>query len=149
MKIRLLRLKENNQKLNQMNHKLKPPTRMRLNLTTDGNDVCWNDYRPSDNPTWPQFWKKEDLLAVKGSLSVGKWEAQWQQNPTSETSAILKRDWWKKWEPKDLPKLTYVMQSYDTAFSKKEHADYSAITTWGVFYPPDGGTACIILDMGS
>tara|TARA_R110002050_G_scaffold121771_7_gene240228 strand:- start:2661 stop:4121 length:1461 start_codon:yes stop_codon:yes gene_type:complete len=100
---------------------------------------------PSDNPTWPQFWKKEDLLAVKGSLSVGKWEAQWQQNPTSETSAILKRDWWKKWEPKDLPKLTYVMQSYDTAFSKKEHADYSAITTWGVFYPPDGGTACIIL----
>ena len=100
---------------------------------------------PSDLPTWPQFWKKEDLLAVKGSLSVGKWEAQWQQNPTSETSAILKRDWWIKWEPKELPKLTYVMQSYDTAFSKKEHADYSAITTWGVFYPPDGGTACIIL----
>ena len=100
---------------------------------------------PSDTPTWPQFWKKEDLLAVKGSLSVGKWEAQWQQNPTSETSAILKRDWWQKWEPKELPKLTYVMQSYDTAFSKKEHADYSAITTWGVFYPPDGGTACIIL----
>ena len=100
---------------------------------------------PSDTPTWPQFWKKEDLLAVKGSLSVGKWEAQWQQNPTSETSAILKRDWWQKWEPKELPKLTYVMQSYDTAFSKKEHADYSAITTWGVFYPPDGGKACIIL----
>ena len=100
---------------------------------------------PSDVPTWPQFWKKEDLLAVKGSLSVSKWEAQWQQNPTSEMSAILKRDWWIKWEPKELPKLTYVMQSYDTAFSKKEHADYSAITTWGVFYPPDGGMACIIL----
>ena len=43
----------------------------------------------SNEPLWGEFWKKEDLLAVKGSLSVGKWEAQWQQNPTSEQSAIL------------------------------------------------------------
>ena len=55
-----------------------------------------------DKPLWPEFWAQEDLLAVKGSLSVGKWEAQWQQNPTSETSAILKRNWWRKWEPKEI-----------------------------------------------
>lgn len=100
---------------------------------------------PSDEPLWPEFWKKEDLLAVKGSLSVGKWEAQWQQNPTSETSAILKREWWKKWEKDELPKLHYVMQSYDTAFSKQSSADYSAITTWGVFYPVEHGPPNIIL----
>ena len=99
----------------------------------------------SDEPLWPEFWKKDDLLSVKGSLSVGKWEAQWQQNPTSEQSAILKRDWWRKWEDEDLPTLQYVMQSYDTAFSKRESADYSAITTWGVFYPEEGGPASIIL----
>ena len=34
--------------------------------------------------------------------------------------------------------LSYIMQSYDTAFSKKETADYSAITTWGVFRPNEG-----------
>jgi predicted phage terminase large subunit-like protein len=100
---------------------------------------------PSGEPLWPEFWKKEDLLAVKGSLSVGKWEAQWQQNPTSETSAILKREWWRKWEHEDLPKLTYVMQSYDTAYSKQTHADFSAITTWGVFYPREGEAPNIIL----
>ena len=100
---------------------------------------------PSDEPLWPEFWKKEDLLAVKGSLSVGKWEAQWQQNPTSETSAILKREWWKKWDKDELPKLHYVMQSYDTAFSKQSSADYSAITTWGVFYPVEHGPPNIIL----
>ena len=99
----------------------------------------------SDEPLWPEFWKKDDLLSVKGSLSVGKWEAQWQQNPTSEQSAILKRDWWRKWEDEDIPTLQYVMQSYDTAFSKRESADYSAITTWGVFYPEEGGPANIIL----
>jgi len=100
---------------------------------------------PSGDPLWPEFWKKEDLLAVKGSLSVGKWEAQWQQNPTSETSAILKREWWQTWEKDDLPRLHYIMQSYDTAFSKQTTADYSAITTWGVFYPREDSPPNVIL----
>ena len=99
----------------------------------------------TDEPLWKEFWKKEDLLAVKGSLSIGKWEAQWQQNPTSEQSAILKREWWKTWEGDEIPPLEYVMQSYDTAHSKKSNADFSAITTWGVFYPEEGGPPNIIL----
>ena len=99
----------------------------------------------SDEPLWPEYWKKEDLLSVKGSLSVGKWEAQWQQNPTGDVAAILKRDWWNVWEKEDIPPLEYIMQSYDTAYSKKESADYSAITTWGVFYPKEGGPPNIIL----
>jgi predicted phage terminase large subunit-like protein len=99
----------------------------------------------SEEPLWPEFWKKEDLLSVKGSLSVGKWEAQWQQNPTGDMAAILKREWWNVWKKDDIPPLEYVMQSYDTAYSKKESADFSAITTWGVFYPEDGGPANIIL----
>jgi predicted phage terminase large subunit-like protein len=41
--------------------------------------------------------------------------------------------------------LQHVIQSYDTAFSAKETADYSAITTWGVFYPQEGGAANLML----
>lgn len=100
---------------------------------------------PSGEPLWPEFWKKEELLAVKGSLSVGKWEAQWQQNPTSESSALLKREWWKKWTHPDPPKLSYILQAYDTAYGQKEVSDFSAITTWGVFYPNDGEAPNIIL----
>ena len=100
---------------------------------------------PDGKAMWGNFWKVEELLKVKASLSVGKWEAQWQQNPTSETSAILKREWWQTWTKKDIPPLSYVMQSYDTAFSRKETADFSAITTWGVFYPEEGGPPNIIL----
>ena len=99
----------------------------------------------SEEPMWPEFWNKKDLLNVKGSLSVAKWEAQWQQNPTSEASALLKRDWWKRWKKKEMPPLEYVMQSYDTAFNKQTSADYSAITTWGVFYPEESGPPNIIL----
>ena len=30
-----------------------------------------------------------------------------------------------------------ILQSWDTAFEKSNRADYSACTTWGVFYAPD------------
>ena len=53
---------------------------------------------PSGKPVWPEYWKLDELDAVKASLSVGKWNAQWMQNPTSEEGAIIKREWWKKWD---------------------------------------------------
>ena len=101
---------------------------------------------PSGDPVWPEFWKLEELEGVKASLSVQKWNAQWMQNPTSEEGAILKREWWKNWESSQLPPLEHVIQSYDTAFLKKETADYSAITTWGVFSLEDKGKQLILLD---
>ena len=102
---------------------------------------------PSGEPVWPEFWKLEELEGVKASLSVPKWNAQWMQDPTSEEGSIIKRDWWKVWDSETIPPLKHVIQSYDTAFLKKETADYSAITTWGVFYPnDDSGPNLILLD---
>ena len=100
------------------------------------------------NPIWPEFWKKDELLSVKASLNEQKWQAQWQQQPTSEEGSIIKREWWQKWEPDSPPtNIQHVIQSYDTAFSKKETADYSAITTWGVFTSEaDGKVYLILLD---
>ena len=100
---------------------------------------------PNDKPLWPEFWNADELLKVKASLSIGKWNAQWQQNPTSEEVAMVKRDWWQLWEREDTPRLDYIIQSYDTAYSKKETADYSAITTWGIFEPKEDGEQHIIL----
>ena len=100
---------------------------------------------PSGEPLWHEFWKKEELLKVKASLSPGKWNAQWQQDPTSDDIAMVKREWWQLWEREDTPRLDYIIQSYDTAYSKKETADYSAITTWGVFEPKENGEQHLIL----
>jgi predicted phage terminase large subunit-like protein len=100
---------------------------------------------PSDKPVWPEYWKKEELEGVKASISVGKWNAQWMQNPTAEEGAIIKREWWKVWEKDAIPPLQHIIQSYDTAFLKKETADYSAITTWGVFQPNDDSPPNLIL----
>ena len=100
---------------------------------------------PSGEPLWHEFWKKDELLKVKASLSPGKWNAQWQQDPTSDEVAMVKREWWNLWEREDTPRLDYIIQSYDTAYSKKETADYSAITTWGIFEPKEDGEQHIIL----
>ena len=99
----------------------------------------------SDEPLWAEFWKKEELLSVKASLPISKWNAQWMQNPTAESGSIVKREWWQNWEQDEIPACHTVIQSYDTAFSKKETADYSAITTWGIFDPEDGTEQAIIL----
>ena len=96
-------------------------------------------------PVWPEYWNAEELAGVKATLPVGKWNAQWMQNPTSEEGALIKREWWRKWEEDQPPDLHYVIQSYDTAFMKKETADYSAITTWGVFHPNEDAKPNLIL----
>src|SRR5210317_2398192 len=122
-------------------------------LAAQGSDIMADQWEvvefpaimPSDKPLWPEFWEKDALLGIKASLPVGKWNAQWQQQPTASESAIIKREWWKDWDKEKIPRLDYILQAYDTAFSKKETADYSAITTWGVFKPEEGGPDHIIL----
>jgi len=102
---------------------------------------------PSGKPVWPEYWKKDELEGVKASISIGKWNAQWMQNPTAEEGSLIKREWWRVWDKDHMPTLEHIIQSYDTAFLKKETADYSAITTWGVFRPSeDSGPNLILLD---
>jgi predicted phage terminase large subunit-like protein len=92
---------------------------------------------PSGNVLWPEFWQRKELEAIRAELPVAKWEAQYQQNPTSEEGAIIKREWWRTWEAEEPPVCEYIIQSWDTAFEKKTRADFSACTTWGVFQAPD------------
>ena len=101
---------------------------------------------PSGKPLWPGFWPIEQLEALHAELPVSKWSTQYQQDPTSEESAIIKREWWKEWTKGKPPKCDFVIQSWDTAFLAKETADYSACTTWGVFYDEDKNANIILLD---
>ena len=99
----------------------------------------------TDNVLWPEFWSREELEGVRASIPISKWNAQYLQNPTAEEGAIIKREWWNVWEADAPPPCDYIIQSYDTAFTKSERADFSAITTWGVFYPDEGDEPAIIL----
>jgi predicted phage terminase large subunit-like protein len=107
-------------------------------IDKEGNDdwevIDFPAILPSGNPLWPEFWSLQELEALRSELPAGKWNAQYQQSPTSEEGAIIKREWWKIWEPDRPPVCEFIIQSWDTAFTKSERSDYSACTTWGVFY---------------
>jgi predicted phage terminase large subunit-like protein len=53
---------------------------------------------------------------------------------------------WKVWEHEDPPRCEYIIQSWDTAHETKNSSDYTACTTWGIWYnDEDGGAPNIIL----
>jgi predicted phage terminase large subunit-like protein len=100
---------------------------------------------PSGNPLWPEFWSLPELQALQQELPNSKWQAQYQQNPVGNESAIIKRDWWRWWTNERPPACEYVLQTWDTAFEKNQRADYSAGTTWGIFTNEEDMTKNIIL----
>lgn len=92
---------------------------------------------PSGKSLWPEFWPLPELEALRNELPAPKWNAQYQQNPTSEEGALVKREWWQEWDSEVPPPCEFIIQSWDTAFLKTQRSDFSACTTWGVFYHAD------------
>lgn len=82
---------------------------------------------------WPDQWSLESLLRTKASMPPFQWNAQYMQNPTSAEAAIIKKEWWQKWEKDEPPKCEYIIMSLDAAAEKNNRADYTALTTWGIF----------------
>jgi predicted phage terminase large subunit-like protein len=93
-----------------------------------------NEDTPEEKSLWPDQWPLEQLKTTKASIDPRYWNAQYMQQPNAETSAVVQRRFWITWLKDDPPKCEYVLQSWDTAFETKNNSDYSACTTWGVFY---------------
>jgi predicted phage terminase large subunit-like protein len=108
--------------------------------------AIFNEGTPEEKSLWPEQWPLEMLKAKKANLDPRFWNAQYMQNPTSDVSAIIGRGSWKIWEYDEPPQCDYVIQSWDTAHESKTSADYSACTTWGVWYnDEDNGAPNLIL----
>jgi predicted phage terminase large subunit-like protein len=107
-----------------------------------------NEDTEDEKSLWPEQWSLESLKSTKASLDPRYWNAQYMQQPTSESSAIVSRKQWRIWENDDPPPCDFIIQSWDTAFETKNNSDYSACTTWGVFYNEEEGNApqVILLD---
>lgn len=98
-----------------------------------------------ERPLWPEYWVMDELLRTKNSIPISKWQAQYQQQPTSEEGALIKRENWQDWPDKKPPKCSVVVQAWDTAFTTGTRADYSACTTWGVFFNEETQKNSLIL----
>jgi predicted phage terminase large subunit-like protein len=107
-----------------------------------------NEDEENEKSLWPEQWPLEQLKATKASLDPQYWNAQYMQQPTSENSALVSRKMWRIWDQDEPPACDYIIQSWDTAFETKNKSDYSACTTWGVFYNEEEGNSpqVILLD---
>jgi predicted phage terminase large subunit-like protein len=89
---------------------------------------------PSGKSLWPEQWPVEQLEQKRTAMDPRYWNAQYMQQPTSEGAALIKRADWRIWEGEDPPPCEFVIQSWDTAHETKTSSDYTACTTWGVWY---------------
>lgn len=89
----------------------------------------------SGNALWPERYPLPVLERIKANSSRWEWEALYQQHPTAEGGGLLRREWWRVWPAgQPMPEIIFLMQVWDTAYEAKESADYSACTTWGIFF---------------
>ena len=99
----------------------------------------------NEKSLWPEQWPLTALKSAKASIDPRYWNAQYMQQPTSDNSAVISRKMWRIWEPDDPPTCDYIIQSWDTAHEVKTNSDYSACTTWGVFYNEEEGSRAQII----
>jgi len=91
----------------------------------------------NDKSLWPEQWSLEALLKTKAAMPAFQWSAQYMQQPTSEEGAIIKKEWWRPWEKDKPPECDYIIMSLDAAAEKNNRADFTALTTWGIFTRDD------------
>lgn len=94
---------------------------------------------------WQERWGPVEVAELKHDHTAYAYSGQYQQRPTPDGAGILPRVCWREWTAPELPDCEYVVQLWDTAYEKKEEADYSAMTTWGVFRHPTESRYCVIL----
>ena len=106
------------------------------------------DVNGVEKALWPEFFDLEALGRTKASMPVFQWNAQFQQNPTGEEGALIKRDWWQQWPHNDPPECEYLIMTLDAAAETHNKADFTGITTWGVFWhEPDDRHYIILLNV--
>lgn len=88
---------------------------------------------------------KRQILQYEGT-KLGRQEI-YAEIIDPEEGGIVQRDWFKLWPAdKPIPKLEYVVQAYDCAYTEKTINDPTASITFGVFKPTDGGMCVLIID---
>lgn len=104
---------------------------------------------PSGRALWPEKFDLTALGRTKASMAAYQWNAQYMQAPSAEEAALVKREWWMPWKEEDPPRCDYVIMALDAAAESHNRADFTAITTWGVFSDDkltDGASHLILLN---
>lgn len=123
---------------------------MRHNSTRHCTTDWYDDPRFDDGELlWPEQFPKRVVDELEEDLGPYAFAGQMQQAPTPRGGGIFKREWLQPWPELSpdgtfppgavrlgriqYPALEYVVAWVDTAFTRRDDRDASAITVWGVF----------------
>lgn len=79
--------------------------------------------------SWLRDFKQSYLDDPKGGARA--WAALYQCSPRVEGGNLVRRQWWKRYDPRALPSMGTVVLSVDAAFKGGEDNDFVAVTVWG------------------
>ncbi len=79
------------------------------------------------------FASRDTLATLRRTIGEYNFVAQYLQAPTPPWGVMIKPDWFRRYEPRDLPdRFDIIQQSWDTANQATELSDCSVCTIWGV-----------------
>lgn len=76
----------------------------------------------------PTQYTEERIKELQFNESM--FQAQYQQEPIAEKGLLIKRDWWKYYDPSEEKITGQVIITADTAFKESQTADLSCIQVW-------------------
>lgn len=110
--------------------------------------IGWTDPRTEDGELLcPDRIGPDEVEKLKKDLGSFAFNGQYQQAPTPRGGGIVKCKWWKIYPeyqevmdddgkpvmPLEYPTMDFIIASLDSAYTKKEENDYSALTVWGLW----------------
>ena len=100
-----------------------------------------NDPRVEGELLWPAYRDESEVAIMRLKLGSHRAAGQMQQRPAAREGELLKRHWWRFYDPrlftdrrmvKRRPHFTTIAQSIDTPLKDKDSNDQVAIQAWGV-----------------
>lgn len=76
---------------------------------------------------------RETLERMRHTMGEYHYAGQYQQSPTPLGGGLVKQEWFRSYQPNQLPDpFDEILQSWDTANKPTELSDFSVCTTWGI-----------------
>lgn len=101
------------------------------------------DWRTEDGELlWPEQFPQRIMDQLERRMGPYAFASQIQQSPAPRGGGIIEKEWWQVWpevppplgQPVQLPDVSFVLVSLDTAISEEEQASYNACTVWGIWH---------------
>ena len=88
--------------------------------------------RKAGEPLHPERAPLDHLRQMEESLGQARFATQYQQRPAPAGGGLVQAKWFNRYSEADLPRhFDEIIQSWDTANTVSEWADWTVCTTWG------------------